>query len=177
MSVSDIEWPWQYSFPPFFTIQPHAETKARQLQAWRTLVLNYYKANKLSLLDIREAHQSSLFNNSTIDRKLPQEGILLVLDDLQKTGNAEPLDKSRNRWLIYWHTLEEWAALIYNWAQASGSLNNVCTFFELVAGDDTSDQDFYGLDQEVLLRALQVLESQKKAEIITFDDNQGVKFF
>lgn len=37
--------------------------------------------------------------------------------------------------------------------------------------------EFYGLDQEVLLRALQVLESQKKAEIISFDDNQGVKFF
>lgn len=44
------------------------------------------------------------------------------------------------RWLIYWHTLEEWAMLIYSWAQASGSLNTVCTFFELVNGDDTTDQ-------------------------------------
>ncbi|XP_026275778.1 vacuolar protein-sorting-associated protein 25 [Frankliniella occidentalis] len=175
--MSEIEWPWQYSFPPFFTIQPHAETKARQLKAWHTLVLNYFKANNLSSLDIREAHQSSLFNNSSIDRKLPPEGILLVLEDLQKSGNATPLDKTRNRWLVYWHTLEEWAAIIYSWAQANGFLNTVCTFFELVSGDDTNEQEFHGLDEEVLLRAIQVLETQKKAEVIPIDDSHGVKFF
>ena len=60
-----MDWPWQYSFPPFFTIQvsgpglviysllnkstddnnfltqPHSATKAKQLEAWRHLVLNY----------------------------------------------------------------------------------------------------------------------------------------
>lgn len=60
-----MDWPWQYSFPPFFTIQvsihvliltytshnpwqwrswplqPHSATRAKQLEAWRHLVLNY----------------------------------------------------------------------------------------------------------------------------------------
>ena len=36
-----MEWPWQYSFPPFFTLQPHKDTRDKQIEAWRHLVLNY----------------------------------------------------------------------------------------------------------------------------------------
>ena len=39
--VKDMEWPWQYSFPPFFTLQPHKDTRDKQIEAWRHLVLNY----------------------------------------------------------------------------------------------------------------------------------------
>ena len=37
--------------------------------------------------------------------------------------------------------------------------------------------EFHGLDNEVLIRALRTLESSKKAEVIKFDENEGVKFF
>lgn len=37
--------------------------------------------------------------------------------------------------------------------------------------------EFYKLDTEVLIRSLRTLEYAKKAELIMFDDNQGVKFF
>lgn len=37
--------------------------------------------------------------------------------------------------------------------------------------------EFHGLDTEVLIRSLRMLEIAKKAELILFDDNQGVKFF
>lgn len=37
--------------------------------------------------------------------------------------------------------------------------------------------EFSGLNQDVLLKVLKVLESRKKAETISFDDNEGVKFF
>jgi hypothetical protein len=29
--------------------------------------------------------------------KLPLEGIVMILDDLARTGNAEPLDKQKHR--------------------------------------------------------------------------------
>ncbi|CAG5100182.1 Similar to Vps25: Vacuolar protein-sorting-associated protein 25 (Drosophila melanogaster) [Cotesia congregata] len=131
--MSEIEWPWQYSFPPFFTLQPHAETKEKQLSAWTSLVLNYYQSTKQSILD--------------------------------------------QRWLIHWHTLEEWGNIVYNWAQENGFINSVCTLFELTQGENTVDQEFYGIDTEVLIRSLKTLEAQGKAELIMFDDNQGVKFF
>lgn len=37
--------------------------------------------------------------------------------------------------------------------------------------------EFHDLDTEVLIRSLRTLEVARKAEIISFDDNQGVKFF
>ena len=36
---------------------------------------------------------------------------------------------------------------------------------------------FYGLDKEVLLKALQHLQSLAKAELITAGGSEGVKFF
>jgi len=37
--------------------------------------------------------------------------------------------------------------------------------------------DFHGLENWLLVRALKTLEQQKKAELISFDGNEGVKFF
>ncbi|XP_066597057.1 vacuolar protein-sorting-associated protein 25 [Prorops nasuta] len=175
--MAEIEWPWQYSFPPFYTLQPHAETKEKQLTAWKSLVLEYYRCTKQSIVDIREIHSTPLFNNTSINRKLPSEVVLLVLEELARSGNASPLDKTKQRWLVYWHTLEEWGDIIYTWAQENGFIGSVCTFYELTQGDDTTEQEFHGLDTEVLIRSLRTLEASKKVELMLFDENQGVKFF
>ncbi|XP_066994490.2 vacuolar protein-sorting-associated protein 25 [Anabrus simplex] len=175
--MTAIEWPWQYGFPPFFTLQPNAETRTKQITAWRQLVLEYHSATKQGVLDIREAHKCPLFNNASINRTLSKEGILAVLEDLARTGNADPLDKTKYRWHIYWHTLDEWADIIYQWVQNNGMVKTVCTLYELTSGDTAVGEEFHGLDTDILIKALQKLEAQKKAELIFFDDNQGVKFF
>lgn len=147
------------------------------MQAWRQLVLDYVKANKQSIVDVREAQNSPLFRNTTISRQLSIEGIIQVMEDLSKTGHSEPIDKARNRWYIYWEPIEEMSNAIYRWASNNGFLGSVCTFYELVEGENTTEEIFYGLDSEVLHRVLKKLEQQKKAEIMIFDDSQGVKFF
>ncbi|KAG5321075.1 VPS25 protein, partial [Pseudoatta argentina] len=158
-------------------LQPHADTRAKQIAAWKSLVLEYYRITKQAVVDVREIHTNPLFNNASINRKLPSEAVLVILEELGKSGNASPLDKTKQRWLVYWHTLEEWGDIIYNWAQENGFTGSVCTFFELTQGEDTNEQEFNGLDTEVLIRSLKTLEAARKAEIISFDDNQGVKFF
>lgn len=64
----------------------------------------------------------------------------MVLEELAKSGYASPLDKSKQRWLVYWHTLDEWGEIIYNWAQNKGLTGSVCTLYELNQGDDTVDE-------------------------------------
>lgn len=44
------------------------------------------------------------------------------------------------RWYIYWKSPEEWGKLIYIWANSRGMTNAVCTIYELVAGEDTTDE-------------------------------------
>ncbi|KAI5744643.1 vacuolar protein-sorting-associated protein 25 [Diaphorina citri] len=172
--MSDVQWPWQYNFPPFFTLQPNEETRKKQLEAWRDLVLEYHKKTKTCIIDIQEADNTALFFNPAISRKLSPEGINAVLEVLYKNGNAEPIDKTKIRWYIYWHTLAEWADIFYQHAQENGLINSVCTLYELV---NTPDKEFTGLSEEIVIKILERLQKDEKAELILTEDTSGVKFF
>ncbi|VVC43728.1 ESCRT-II complex, Vps25 subunit, N-terminal winged helix,Winged helix-turn-helix DNA-binding [Cinara cedri] len=172
--MGEVQWPWQYSFPPFFTIQPNLETRKKQLDAWRSLVLDYCRLHKIFIIDVREGEHLPLFNNTAISRKLSPQAINTVLEVLLSTGNAGMVDKSsRSRWYVYWHTVDEWATIVYKWAQDNAMVNTVCTFYELT----NSSGDLNGLDEGILVKALKVLEKRQLAEILTLDSGSGVKFF
>lgn len=177
MENNEFEWPWQYNFPPFFTLQPNSDTKAKQIEAWKNLVLDYHKVQKKYLLDITEAQSSPLFTNKSIQRKLNLDMIYLLLDELQKNGNVEWLDKQRQRCYVYWRTPEEWGKMIHTWAVNNGLNNSVCTLYEITNGDDAINEEFHGLDQGLLKKSLATLENEGLAELIVDEDNEGVKFF
>ncbi|XP_030112004.2 vacuolar protein-sorting-associated protein 25 [Taeniopygia guttata] len=177
VAAMSFAWPWQYSFPPFFTLQPNGETRQKQLSAWCALALAYSQQHRLPAMTVREAQDIPLFANHRLQRKLPLESIQVVLEELRKNGNLEWLDKNKTSFLIMWKRPEEWGKLIYQWVSKNGLTNSVFTLYELVSGDDTENEEFHGLDEATLLRALQALQQEHKAEIITLDDGRGVKFF
>ncbi|XP_016057524.1 PREDICTED: vacuolar protein-sorting-associated protein 25 isoform X1 [Miniopterus natalensis] len=112
-----FEWPWQYRFPPFFTLQPNVDTRQKQLAAWCSLVLSFCRLHKQSSMTVMEAQESPLFNNVKLQRKLPVESIQVVLEELRKKGNLEWLDKNKSSFLIMWRRPEEWGKLIYQWVR------------------------------------------------------------
>lgn len=160
---------------PQYRIQKHGKTKELQLSVWAGLVLKYFRHKRASQFTIGE--DSDLFSNQQIQRKLSNDGILLILEELEKSGNAAPLDKKRLQWEIYWHPLEEWGNIIYKWASDNGMANTVCTLYELCQGESTANEEFYGLEEAVLVKALRTLEAKQKCELISFGDSEGVKFF
>lgn len=123
-----------------------------------------------------------LFNNESLKRRISPEMIVTILERLEQTGHAQPRDKTKRQqeWLIYWHTLEEYGNILYDWIQETGQMNTVCTLFELTnpAGTcATSVQEFCNMDGAVLLLVLGELEEKAKCEIINMDGSYGVKFF
>lgn len=52
-----------------------------------------------------------------------------------------------------------------------------CLFPDAIFFSYCPSIEFHGLDEATLLRALQALQQEHKAEIITLDDGRGVKFF
>lgn len=50
-------------------IQPNAETRKKQLDAWRTLLLDYCRARKVWVIDVREGDGLPVFNNAAISSK------------------------------------------------------------------------------------------------------------
>ncbi|KAL1122986.1 hypothetical protein AAG570_003310 [Ranatra chinensis] len=153
-------------------MQPNLDTRKKQLEAWSNLVLKYHKWNKCYLLDTRA--DIPLFNNDSINRSLSPEDVQMVMCELAKTGNAEPLDKLKTRWYVYWNTVQEWADKVYTWVQQNNMIGTVCTFYEIV--NDPS-AEFAQMEEQVLIKVLTALESQKKAELILSDEDKGVKFF
>ncbi|KAF6098103.1 vacuolar protein sorting 25-like protein [Phyllostomus discolor] len=125
-----FEWPWQYRFPPFFTLQPNVDTRQKQLAAWCSLVLSFCRLHKQSSMTVMEAQESPLFNNVKLQRKLPVESIQIVLEELRKKGNLEWLDKNKSSFLIMWRRPEEWGKLIYQWVSRSGQNNSVFTLYD-----------------------------------------------
>uniref|UniRef100_A0A8C5MQ69 Vacuolar protein-sorting-associated protein 25 n=1 Tax=Leptobrachium leishanense TaxID=445787 RepID=A0A8C5MQ69_9ANUR len=158
-------------------LQPNVDTRQKQLSAWSSLVLSYSRHNKLYTLSVMEIQESPLFNNKKIQRKLPLESVQVVLEELRKKGNLEWLDKTKARFLIMWRRPDEWGKVIYQWVSKNGMTNSVFTLYELISGDDTAGEEFHGLEEAMLLRSLEALQTEHKAEIITLNDSRGVKFF
>jgi len=50
-----------------------------------------------------------------------------------------------DRWHIYWHTLEEWADMVYSWVQSCGMVNTVCTLYEITEGENTADEGLFSV--------------------------------
>ncbi|KAK4128438.1 ESCRT-II complex, vps25 subunit [Parathielavia appendiculata] len=167
----------------------------------------YHRIFKLSLsgngtTTTSERDTTELFFNRKINRRLSLPDIREVIDFLRKDNRAEYVTSSSSFsstntsatgmdgtpaaaggggggdivW-IYWRTPEEWAALVESWVDATGQRGSVLTVYELVEGDGTRGTEFHGLDQELLLKALNVLVKRGKAQVFGQEDSLGVKFF
>ena len=181
-SASEFEWPALYNYPPFYTLQTNLDTRSKQIDAWCSLILNYFKHNKLYVLDLTEAlASSSIFVNSQLKRVLSRETAIIMLNTLESRGNLEWQDKEKDRCLVMWRTPKEWGALIYQWASDNGFMNTVCTLYELHSGEDTTSEEFYGLDLMMVVKSLQALQAEGKAQIMQRSNpdlsDAGVKFF
>ncbi|XP_075166752.1 vacuolar protein sorting 25 [Haematobia irritans] len=174
--MTEFHWPWEYTFPPFFTLQPHEETRRQQISVWSDLFLRYLKYLNKFTISIHD-NTFPLYNNESLKRKLSSTMILQILENLQNTGHAKPIDKKRTEWQVYWNTLEEFANMIYDWIQETGQVNTVFTLYEIAHGDTTEGREFHDIDEEVLLNVLRLLETRGKCELIEMDGSYGVKFF
>lgn len=183
-----MEWPWQYNFPPFFTLQPNEDTKNKQIEAWCDLILSYCKQKRIYQIDLAEAQSTELFNNKNIDRKCSIELLAVIFNELTKRGRAQSLSKPSPRkqaqtndqkYLVFWNTLEEWSRIIYEHVDANALQGTVCTFYELTEAKEIRHTEFFKIDVQVFRKSLEVLEKQNKAEIFQLDGDSehGVKFF
>ncbi|KAK4463856.1 vacuolar protein-sorting-associated protein 25 [Cladorrhinum samala] len=186
-----FQFPREYSFPPFFTPQTNLTTHHAQQTKWAALVLAYCRHYRIFRLSISPSpatassqsappHDTSdLFHNKQLNRRLSPAHIRSVIDFLRKDGRAEYLDPkgSGDVAYVYWQTPEEWAGIIESWVEGTAQKGSVLTVYELVEGENTRGSEFWGMDRDVLIKALGVLVKRGKAQIFGQEDSLGVKFF
>lgn len=77
-SISSFQWPWQYDFSPFFTLQTNLDTRAKQIDAWCDLILAYFRHIKAYTMDVNESQSSPLFSNNKINRILINVNVISI---------------------------------------------------------------------------------------------------
>ncbi|GMI20527.1 hypothetical protein TeGR_g14137, partial [Tetraparma gracilis] len=118
--------------------------------------------------------------NAAIDRALSEEGVRAVCGDLVECGHGEWEDSGRTRVRVLWLKPAQLASDLLAWAAERGVAGGgVCTLYELHSGEDVGGKSFEGADEELLRRAVGILEEAGKCALFKGDTSEedGVKFF
>jgi len=126
---------------------------------------------------VADALGTELFRNATIGRQLKLKDAMEVLEGMVAEGGAEWADKEKTTVVVLWRRHEEWGNVIYDWIDATGQKGSVLTLYEIAHGDLTTGQEFHGMEETVLKKALGVLVKRGSAQMFGTGDEMGVKFF
>ncbi|KAF3449617.1 hypothetical protein FNV43_RR10348 [Rhamnella rubrinervis] len=158
------------------TMPPVRDTREKQVQLWKELILDYCRTQKIFIVGLEE--EFPLFSNPVIERSLSHEAREAFISALVSEGRAEWLDKGHRKCLILWHRIQEWADVILNFVKENGLEDSVMTVEEIRSGIESRGTELNGIDRTVLMRALKHLEHKGKLAIFkgTSTDDEGIKF-
>ncbi len=154
---SSYTFPQFWYYPPYFTIQPIAETFEKQKRLWVRLILDWCKTTRTFTLDVH-SNTVGVFWNKEIDRYLDVWEKRVFLDALCDQGNGQWLDEKKNVCLVLWKTLDAWADDVYAWCRNSG--DSVILVDDI--GDVEKDSEIYGVPMDhIIMPAVEILEMRK----------------
>ena len=83
--------------------------------------------------------------------------------------------------MIFKYSIEDLSEAIYKWAKNSGKIGKLATIQELSSHYDCQDNIFYGMPEQTVYKACQILEGKGKLIMIDLGEednlnNMGVKF-
>jgi len=179
-SLSSVDDKFYLTKPPFYTIQPHAETRERQLKIWGNILIEYFQANKVTECTSAELASDSnkIFVNQTIKRRLPIEGIKLVLENLAKINMIDWKTPAKESFFVYYYNPHEIADLIMKWSATNIKKGKLETLQWISSGEETDEKDkLHGMPLEILFKACKVLEGTGKVQIYELEGREyAVKF-
>lgn len=179
-----FHFPTYASFPPFYTIQPNLTTRARQLELWSSLIISYCAHHSIFRLSL-SSPPANLFSNTSLKRSLKPADIRTVLEYMSQAENGGRIEfispamrgEQSNTCYVYWRTLTEWADAIYAWVDETGQKGAVLTIYEIREGEAVQGKEWFGIDETLLRKVLNVLVKRVRAQIFGQEENAGVKFF
>jgi ESCRT-II complex subunit VPS25 len=104
-------------------LQPVRETREKQVQLWKDLILDYCRSQKIHTISLEE--DFPLFSNPKIERSLSHEAKEVFLAALVSEGRAEWMDKGHKKCLILWLRIQDWANLILNFVRLLFAIQHI----------------------------------------------------
>ncbi|PSR75735.1 hypothetical protein PHLCEN_2v8919 [Hermanssonia centrifuga] len=85
----------------------------------------------------------------------------------------EPTEQTRSV-LLLWRLPEEWAEVLYQWADSTGQLKTIMTFYEII--EPPVPSPLSGIHIALLRQAIGILTKTGRAQTIAVADGEGVRF-
>lgn len=176
---SKYVFPDYYSWPFFFTLQKHSETRRKQLSMWAELILKFCKDNKVWRLS-KSVFYENLGKNPKINRRISLDSIDIIFASMvQKQSAMYVTQNNRDEVFILWKTLNEWEEFLYSSAVTRHSIGKLETLQGISQDDEYEKEEFYQIDRDLLVLILQSLEKKGKCFLVTEKDSNvfvAVKF-
>ncbi|KAK6923125.1 ESCRT-II complex, Vps25 subunit [Dillenia turbinata] len=178
-TLGNFKLPNFFNYPPYFTLQPVRDTREKQVQLWKELILDYCRTQKIFVIALDE--EFPLFSNPVIESiagSLNHEARQAFLSALVSEGRAEWMHKGHRKCLILWHRIQDWADSIVQFVKDNGLEDTVMTVEEIRSGVESRGTELHGIDRTILMRALKLLENKGKLVIFkgSSADDEGIKF-
>lgn len=167
------------AFPPLYTRQPNLIVRTQQLGTWSDLVLEHCREHKLWTLTAQgepessAADNSNVFRNESIQRAVEPMFVQEIWTHMVSQGRAL-VRQGRNGYYILWRARESWSALLLEWFETAGKLNEVVTLYELSEDTSTESWEFHGMPTELLVHCLEVLCRSHRATILKDDTGSPI---
>lgn len=159
------KFPEYYSWPFFFTLQKHTETRKKQLLMWTELILNFCKDNKVWRLS-KSVFYENLGKNPKINRKISLDAIETIFAFMiEKKSAMYVKQNSKDEIFVLWKTLAEWEEFIHQSAVNRHSIEKLETLDYITQDEDNKNEEYYQMDRELLIMILQQLETAGKCTV------------
>eukprot|EP00760_Papus_ankaliazontas_P028639 PhM_4_TR3821/c0_g1_i1/m.43845/K12189/VPS25, EAP20; ESCRT-II complex subunit VPS25 len=182
--MSIPSYPRFYSLPPFFTLQPVAATRQKQMDLWCE-VLSIYCSSSTAEAGKGSCHvhhvdvaTCAAFQHPTIaSLSLPREARDLVMQHAAAMGLADALDDSKKTFLWWPTPKSDLVRTLEMWVEGNGASGEIYTLFELTDPDSVNGV-LPGMPSDALKALL--LQLEKRGKTVLMEDEvgtvQGVKF-
>lgn len=91
-------------------------------------------------------------------RKLTTDGINIIFEFFVEKRYAIYTSKNKDEIFVLWKSLTEWEDFIYTSAVKHHRIESIETLEYIINDEDNMNEEFYGMDKDLLVIILQALE-------------------
>jgi len=86
---------------------------------------------------------------------------------LESEKKIEFKDNNHDAFLVYKFSPDKIAHSISEWAKRTGRQDRIETVFWLITGEDTEEEIFHNMPEEIVIKAIKILQDKGKCKVIT----------
>ncbi|KAL5861918.1 hypothetical protein ACOSQ3_003208 [Xanthoceras sorbifolium] len=151
--LGEFKLPAFFNYPHYFTLQPVRETREKQVQLWKELILDYFRTQKIFVIGLEEEFPFIVFTCCKRELALIPIGRKKCILKWRPSGGSLHGNSTRLRCMF-----EDRECVQAQKVKENGLEDSVMTVEEILSGIESRGTELHGMDRTFLMRALKLVE-------------------